>query len=692
MTADHAANLNVFTNEASGGEAQRWEGFQAGGGGIVTRREVILRDAHAVLEDGSLNVTFTRDGGAIEATVGALALPASWDGWAHLALEVINGDSPVTLRATVLGARGRLIEQRELAARAAVTLHIDLRDLPLAQGIRPPYDPTGIRIECQWGDTWPTEGARLCNGDKWERTAGNAPVAIALKRIALTGAENWVPAPLMDRYGQRIHGAWPTKVRDEAHMQARMAAESDWLDRHPPHADRDPYGGWTGGPTFEASGFFRVTQDEAERWWFVTPLGNPFWSIGTTGIRTFDCTVVTGREFLFEELPARDGPFATAYNPVGNSPANRAPGRDTVAFYRMNVLRKYGSLEVWRERVCRRFRSWGFNTIGNWSEEVVLDQCCVPHTRPLHTRYEDVPFLCKRMPDVWDAKWEATLHREVAAAVATEGGNPWLLGYFCDNEMPWGAVQRNALEAPRHSAGRDAFIAFIRDRYASLGTFNDDFELELRHWDDLREVKPDDVPAAGPATETMRLFAAHYADRYFATVSRIIRQHDPHHLYLGCRFVRHRPDDGIVKAAGRYADVVTVNMYDLWPRASEFGGWYDACDRPILIGEHHLPLIGPRQTPPLYPAFTDDERERLYYELVLKWSAQPYALGCHWYQHADQHITGRPNDGENQPVGFVDIADEPYPAMVAAARRATAHLHHSHIAGLASPELGKLPV
>ncbi len=690
--ADIEAYLEVFADEESMRLGKRWEGFQAGGGGVVVKREVSLNNASASCSGHGLVIAFSHDGGSIEATVGALRLPATWHGWGRLACEVVNGGTPVTLQAIVLGARGRLIEPRTLAPGASATLEIDLRDLPLAQGVRPPYEPTGIRIQCQWGDTWPSEGAWLCNGHKWERTAGNAPATVTVTRLALTGADAWAPAAVMDRYGQRIRASWPTKVRGDDHMRESLAEETAWLERHPPHADRDPYGGWTGGPVFAASGFFRVEQDGGGRWWYVSPDGHPFWSIGTTGIRTFDCTVVTDREFLFEELPDRDGPLGAAYNPPGNSPVNRAPGRDVVAFYRANVLRKYGSLEAWRDHVCRRFPSWGFNTVGNWSEEIMLDQCRVPHTRPIDSRVGAAPFVCKRMPDVWDPAWEAALDGEVAAAAARERGNPWLLGYFCDNEMPWGSLERNILEAPPHSAGRVAFIAFVRERYASLATFNDDFETRLGHWDELRDLKTDDLPAEGPAVDAMRDFAARYAERYFETVSRVIRRHDPDHLYLGCRFVRRKPDDLIVRAAGRHCDVVTVNMYDRWPRAAEFAPWYEAVGRPILIGEHHLPLIGPRQAPPLYQAFTDDERERLYGELVLKWAAQPYSLGCHWYQHADQHITGRPNDGENQPVGFVDIADQPYPSLVAAARRATEHMYRWHLQGLSTPDLGRMPV
>ena len=176
----------------------------------------------------------------------------------------------------------------------------------------------------------------------------------------------------------------------------------------------------------------------------------------------------------------------------------------------------------------------------------------------------------------------------------------------------------------------------------------------------------------------MQGFAGHYAEVYFRTVRDTLKRHDPNHLYLGCRFVRRMPAPAICAAAGRYSDVVTVNCYDLLPRPEEFSAWHAATGRPIQIGEHHLPLRSERQLPPLYPAFTAEEREQCYEAFVRTWAEQPYSLGCHWFQHADQNATGRPCDGENQTVGFVDITDQPHPELIAAAMRATRAMYDWH--------------
>jgi agarase len=47
----------------------------------------------------------------------------------------------------------------------------------------------------------------------------------------------------------------------------------------------------------------------------------------------------------------------------------------------------------------------------------------------------------------------------------------------------------------------------------------------------------------------------------------------------------------------------------------------------------------------------------------------PAFVGCHWFQYADEPLTGRTWDGENYNIGIVDVTDTPYPEMIAAAKQ-----------------------
>jgi hypothetical protein len=678
MQAVLARLENLLDPRFSGG-ASRYEGFQAGGGGVVEKAQVVLRDVEVGARDGDISVRFLRDGASLEATVAALGLPTDWAAFSHLDVTFVGGDVDLMLHVTVVGARGRLIQTARVPAGQKARLSVDLGDLPLGQANHPSYQPVAVRLTAQWGDSWPTEGARIVAGQGWPATANNAPADGRIREVALLPHASSPRRAVCDRFGQRIRGDWPGKVRFEDELRRRAEEERRSFAASPAPKGRSVYGGWTDGPRLEASGFFRVHRDADGRWWYVDPDGWPFWSLGTTGVRIADTTIVEGREFLFEELPAVDGPYAKVLNPPINSPANDPAGRRTVAFYYWNVLRKWGTEEAWRDHVAHRFRAWGLNTVANWSQESVLRQRIVPHVRTLTTRVEGAPRVAQRMPDVWSSRWLAAFEAHVAHDAAPHRDNPWLLGYFCDNEMPWGGLHKRILDCPSEAAARDAFVDFLRRRYGSLDALRRDFGSAVTDWSTARGLIPEQLPAEGPSQETMLDFAGEYAERYFRLVSETIRRHDPNHLYLGCRFVRGKPDDRICAAAGRHSPVVTVNCYDLWPRREQFGDWHRACGgRPIQIGEFHLPLSGNRQLPPLYPAFTADERRQLVMESVRKWAEQPYAVGAHWYQHADQHITGRPADGENQPCGLVDITDTPHPDIVGALGEAALGMYAWH--------------
>jgi agarase len=124
--------------------------------------------------------------------------------------------------------------------------------------------------------------------------------------------------------------------------------------------------------------------------------------------------------------------------------------------------------------------------------------------------------------------------------------------------------------------------------------------------------------------------------------------------------------------------VITVNVYAYAPVREDMEAWHEATGRPILIGEHHVALKSERQYPLRWQVFTEKERYDYYLNYARTWAEMPYSLGCHWYQFADQHLTGRASNGENQIIGFVDITDQPYPQMTKASRNISASMYAWH--------------
>jgi len=93
--------------------------------------------------------------------------------------------------------------------------------------------------------------------------------------------------------------------------------------------------------------------------------------------------------------------------------------------------------------------------------------------------------------------------------------------------------------------------------------------------------------------------------------------------------------------------------------------------KPALIGEFQF---GSTDTglfwPGLYDVAAEADRGPAYGAYLHSALANPDIVGCHWFQYVDEPLTGRLLDGENGHMGFVSVADIPYPGLVSAARAA----------------------
>lgn len=491
--------------------------------------------------------------------------------------------------------------------------------------------------------------------------------------------------PFVDRYGQYIHSNWPGKIRggddfnerrnDEARERAAWSGPKDW----------DEYGGWAAGPKLEATGHFRVAKHEG-KWWLVNPIGHLYWSYGPTGVGMGgDTTPITGRENWFRDLPAQDDPASSSFFNKGRGATYRYYSDKEWTGYdvaRANLVHKYGPdyVKIVSELSHDRLRSWGFNTIANWSDSRIYLQHRTPYTVAIHSpggssmRWSDG----HSFNDVYDPAWEPALRARLEQERGKTADDPWNIGYFVDNERCIGwrpraaAVGEIALKAPATQHAKIKFVEQLKAKYASIEDLNASWTATYASWDALLASRepplfklPDGKENVGLLTDCGD-FGMAFCDRYFSICRDAVKKVAPNTLFLGSRFYGHT-DAAVVALAGKYWDVISYNLYDNPPNGRV--NQYNSLDLPIMSTEWGVGS-DPTQTPFRGDKLDVDptERSRLIEQYMRVAIRHPNIIGAHFFQYRDQPLSGRP-DGEATLRGFVNIVDTPNFELVQTNRR-----------------------
>lgn len=477
--------------------------------------------------------------------------------------------------------------------------------------------------------------------------------------------------PFIDTFGQYIHKDWPGKTHSLADLHARRDAEAAELAGQPGPGDWNAYGGWTGGPQFTATGFFRV-QPHAGKWWLVDPEGRLFFSHGVDCVRAGDMTPLDERDGWFQNLPA--GPeYERFYGQAGNVVHGHYKGRRPRCFdfTPANLLRKYEGADWFgrfAETTHRRLRAWGVNTIANWSDSRIYRMQRTPYTATVHFGGKVLAGsegYWGQFRDVFDPDFKA----QIEAAMQRQADSvrdPWCIGFFVDNELSWGnetSLAEATLASPANQPAKQVFLADLKAKYGDIARLNEAWGTEHVSWNTL--LASTTPPDRARAREDLVAFYRKTAETYFRTIRDAVKAAAPNHLYLGCRFAW--VNDVVAKVSAQFCDVVSYNLYRDDVSNFRFPGGQDV---PLIIGEFHFGALdrGLFHTG-LRPTKDQNERAARYESYVRGVLRHPQFVGCHWFKYMDQPATGRALDGENYQIGFVDLVDTPYPETIAAVRK-----------------------
>jgi hypothetical protein len=477
--------------------------------------------------------------------------------------------------------------------------------------------------------------------------------------------------PFIDEFGQFIHADWPGKVHSQKELTERAAQEAADLAAKPGPADRDQYGGWTAGPRLKATGFFRVEKHQG-KWWLVDPEGRLFWSHGIDCVRMEASTPISDRESYFRNLPATDSPLAKFYG--SGSFAAHGYYQDkakfkTYDFAPANLLRKYGDKypQAYADITHRRLKSWGMNTIANWSDSNIYLLRRTPYTATISFRskvVEGSKGYWGKFHDVFDPDFAQSMKRAMEKEQGGTVGDPWCIGYYVHNEIAWGddtSLAVAALVSPPDQAAKGVFLDDLKNKYGTVDKLNDAWGATHASWDALRQST--NTPAIAKAGADLRAFYTKFAETYFRVIRAELKQAAPNQLYLGCRFAW--VNDLAATAATKYCDVISYNRYDYSVEKHRLPG---NIDLPTIIGEFHFGALDRGMFHPgLKKTANQQDRALKYKEYVQGALRNPQIVGTHWFQYKDQATTGR-SDGENYQIGFLDICDTPYPETIQASR------------------------
>ena len=325
------------------------------------------------------------------------------------------------------------------------------------------------------------------------------------------------------------------------------------------------------------------------------------------------------------------------------------------------LMKKFGGESNWVAATTSLLHENGFNGLGAWSD---TDRFGNASQQLVYTRiwnfmssygskrggtYQQSGHIGypKDCIFVFDPEFEKFCDG-YAKQLAKSKDDPWLLGHFSDNEMPFkrDAIV-NYLQLPDKDPGHQAALAWLQARHGATATLKDITEQDRQD------------------------FLALVTDRYYGIVSKAIKKYDPNHLFLGSRFhggELNYPE--VFKAAGKYVDVMAVNYYRTWTPAQEkLAMWSQASGRPILITEWYVKGVDsglPNNSGAGWIVKTQKDRGLFYQNFTLSLLESKVCVGWHWFKYIDNDPLepGTEPSNRDSNKGIVTARYEPYPALL----------------------------
>lgn len=325
---------------------------------------------------------------------------------------------------------------------------------------------------------------------------------------------------------------------------------------------RNTYGGLVDAKS-KATGYFRVEKDCEGTWYIIDPLGNIFYSTG------------------------------------------------------LNSVENGGGISLPTE-----LKNMGINTMGCWSDETIKGMAYTPRFNVLNS-FKNSSDRLKAMYEltilpVFEPDFASFCQNLAKTSLTPYLKDPWVLGYFLDNELPF---YKNQLSLSLGLTSTDPqYIAadkWMKTKYGASYTL-----------------------ASITATDELD-YQGYVAEVYFKTISEAFRAVDPNHMLIGTRF--HGAGKYVTQlfeSAGKYMDIISINYYGRFePEEDAMDMWLNSGKKPFIITEFYTKgddsglgnADGAGWSVP-----TQQDRANWFENWALKLLRNKGSVGYHWFRYMDK--------------------------------------------------------
>lgn len=395
------------------------------------------------------------------------------------------------------------------------------------------------------------------------------------------------------------------------------------------------------GRCLAASPGFVTLANESGVWWFKSPEGKPFLSIGANHVEPIYWQSPNNAQFVSETY----GP--DFFLPDGN------------------IRDGSPSSAKWADHVATNFKNWGFNTFGfhnplydslhSAGVPYYVVQLDIPTPWGWNmSRSELLRALKKRPADVFSDEFAAIVEANAAEQVKPRAKDPQVLGYAYTDGPHWTvdddkdpavsgkltAAEKTIhpwvlvlMSQPAGAKGKLAWIELMKERYPSAEKAGAVYTVNASTWDELSSTTAwTAISDPAKAAEDSQAFLEKIMRQWYSVRKNAIRKYDPNHLILGDKLNMNRDRKHPEQLARSlhlmkdYVDVINIQYY------APFSEQKDTLD--FLYKESQRPVLnGDTACNPLWEDNTNTEfygkLGKTYADHVTNLFSLPYFVGWH---------------------------------------------------------------